>query len=579
MYLARGLQERLQRSLSSSALVILEGARATGKTRLIDFAIEQGWLQETRSFIDPSELNAARAAPRDYVFGLPHGTAIDEAQLCEDILLPVKERIERSPAGTLLLTGSTRLRRDGLAGSDPLAGRVGSPLQLGSLTIGERSGEPVHLVEQLFDARPESIEIGASIGRTDLVKLVQEPGLPGLLTDTSPGDRRDDRGRAYINQVTSLGSFASVDVQRVGQLARYLAGRTSTPVNINQFANDVELARQSVDKYLAHLAEALVVIRLPGWRRAKDKSETDRAKLHFFDAGIACLAARMRPAEHDHDLGRLVETLLVTDLVRQSSWSSDPPSCYHWRKKNNDEVDLVLEAADGRAVCVEVKTAESVAEKDFRGIDAFRDSHPDSFHRGFVFYSGDNVQPFGEDKWAIPFAALGPPKAEETVPTMSRTRLPARESKVDLWERVLPRLAAMTSAGSVEWDDEGEHAYTARTNSGSVTIGRKFAGLGMFDVRAAAISSRLERLTELLYEIDLTMYDSNGAVISTLLVAGGTDQYSSAAALGGFQLPDPAEEPRHELYKVASGLLLLIEHTPSEASSVADSILDELGSD
>jgi len=545
--------------------VILEGARATGKTWLVGHAIEQGWLRETRSFSDQTELNAARAAPRDYVFGLPHGTAIDEAQLCEDILLPIKERIETNQVGALLLTGSTRLRRDALGGSDPLAGRVGSPLHLAPLTIGERSGEPVHLVGQLFDERPESIEISTPITRTDLVELVLEPGLPAFVTDLS-GSARDDRARAYLDQVTSLSSFASVDVQRVGQLARYLAGRTSTTVNINQFASDVELARQSVTKYLAHLEEALVVVRLPGWRRAKDKSETDRAKLHFFDAGIACAAARMRPGEQDDDLGRLVETLLVTDLVRQSSWLSDPPSCYHWRYKNRDEVDLILEDSAGRAVCVEAKAAENVTAKDFRGIDAFRERHPEAFHRGFVFYSGRSVQPFGSDRWAIPFAALRRSAREPRISLPVRAMLQARESTLELWARVLPRLVAMTAAGAIGWEDADEGVYVATTDSGAIRITRLFApGMPMSARIASVLASDLPSQTS------MTMYDAKGDLVAEL------EPPEQLSMISVSSLSAVARDERLiELHKLADDLLTLIERTPNAASGVADNILAEL---
>lgn len=538
---------------------------------------ELGWLQEIRSFIDPAELRAAKSAPRDYVFGLPHGTAIDEAQLCEEILLPVKERIEQSPAGSLLLTGSTRLRRDGLGGSDPLAGRVGSPLRLGPLTIGERSREPIQLVGQLFDERPESIDIGVQISRSGLVALVQEPGLPGLVDP--PTTTQHDSGVAYIAQVTSLSSFESVDVQRVGQLARYLAGRTSTLVNINAFATDVELARQSVTKYLAHLEEALVVVRLPGWRRAKDKSETDRAKLHFFDAGIACAGARMLPAERPDDLGRLVETLLVTDLVRQAAWLQDPPSCYHWRRGDRDEVDLVLEAADGRAICVEVKVAESLTESDFRGIDAFRDAHPDVFHRGFVFYSGRNVQPMGNGRWAIPFAALHSPapRAAEPRKTVSTTR--SRESTTDLWDRILTRLTAATARGAVEWTDEDASLrYRTTTPSGSITIARQVAGDPL--VEGVGLLGDLAADFGLSHQVTLYLGDADGNPISSLTVSEDRDLVRDRQML---ERTDPMEIARRtllrDLYLRAVHLIDVIEETVTTATEIADRILDDLESE
>jgi len=404
MYLARGLESKLQQTLAVAPLVILEGARAVGKTRLVNHAIEQSWLVNLRSFLELAELEAATAAPRDYVFNLPHGTAIDEAQLCEAILLPIKERIETSSPGALLLTGSTRLRRDALGGSDPLAGRVGSPLRLGPLTLGERDGTPIQLVGQLFDNEPGLIDVGRSTSRSDLIDLVKQVGMPGLAA--MDGSQRDEWARSYLRQVTSLSNFESLDVQRVNQLARFLCGRTSTLVNVKDFGQEVELARPTVEKYLARLEEALVIHRLRGWRRSKDKSETDRPKLHFFDVGVACAAARMKPDSQSQDLGRLVESLVVTELIRQCDWLADVPECYHWRRSQRHEVDLVIEGSDGRAVCVEVKTAERVQPRDFDGIDAFRGSNPAAFHRGFVFYSGSTVLPFGDDRWAIPIAAL-----------------------------------------------------------------------------------------------------------------------------------------------------------------------------
>jgi|GEM_PF-624910 len=404
MYLERGLQPRLQGAIESAPLVIVEGARSVGKTYLVDYAVRQGWLAEVRSFLNPADLDAARTAPRDFVFKLPHGTAIDEVQLCEDILLPVKERVERAKPGSLLLTGSTRLRRDQLGGSDPLAGRVGSPLQLGPLTLGERDGQPVQLVTQLFESEPSSIEVGLATARSDLIELVQQVGMPGMRTVEH--SMQEDMAGAYIRQVTSLSNFESLDIRRVGQLARFLAGRTSSLVNVSKFAQEAELDRLTVEKYMARLEEALVIHRLPGWRRSKDKSETERPKIHFFDVGIACAAARMSPATLTQDMGRLVESLVVTELIRQCQWLQPVPECFHWRRDQRDEIDLVIERHDGQVICIEVKTAELVQASDFRAIDEFRRAHPTEFHRGFVFYSGTHVLPFGEARWAVPFAAL-----------------------------------------------------------------------------------------------------------------------------------------------------------------------------
>lgn len=404
-YLQRGMESRLRGRMAADRLVILEGARATGKTSLIEHARAAGWITDVRSFADSTERLAAQAAPRDYIMGLPHGTAIDEAQLLEEVTLAIKERIDADPTpGQLLLTGSTRLRRNALGGSDPFAGRTGSPLTLRPMTVGERAGQPVNVLDQLFTSDPGTIPVGPQLPRTELISILTRPGLASML-DVDPSAIRE-RAAGYLASITNLASFESRNTTNVASLARYLAGRTSTPVNISRFHRDLEIARATADSYLAHLEEALVIHRLPGWRSSKDKSETATPKIHFFDVGLATALGRLRPGEVPADLGRLAESFVVGEMLSQAMWSDQMPDLFHWRKNDKNEVDLLAESPDGRVLCIEVKSAEQVTLADFRGIDAFRSAHPDRFHRGFVFYSGRTVLPFGDDRWAIPFAAL-----------------------------------------------------------------------------------------------------------------------------------------------------------------------------
>ena len=434
-YLRRGLEGRLRQRLTVDSVVVLEGARATGKSSLIREGFSQGWLQDVRSFTDETELAAARAAPRDYVNSLVAGTAIDEVQLFEEITLAIKDRIDTDETpGQLVLTGSTRLHRNALGGSDPLAGRMQRSLVLGPLTAGERSGQPVNLLAELVMNDPSEIEVVGHFSRSDLATFVSVPGLPGLFE--LPAVQRQNRIEQYLTSVTSLQAFESRNVQNLTSLARYLANRTATLINVSDFAQRVEIARQTTNDYLSNLEEALLVQTLPAWTASKDKSEGLRGKIHFFDAGVAGGLGRLDPVGDADALGRLAETFVVNEMSRQAMWVEQPPELFHWRHKQRDEVDLVVEWADGMVVCIEVKSAEKVGLSDFRGIDAFRQKYPDRFHRGFVFYSGDVVLPFGEDRWAIPFGALGPAELERQDPVGA----------------MLDNIAAQRAASSAELD-------------------------------------------------------------------------------------------------------------------------------
>ena len=78
----------------------------------------------------------------------------------------------------------------------------------------------------------------------------------------------------------------------------------------------------------------------------------------------------------------------------------------HFRTHGGREVDLVLEAADGRLVGIEVKASASLGRADFAGMKALHEAAGDSFHRGVVLYTGTETLPFGDRKWAMPLSSL-----------------------------------------------------------------------------------------------------------------------------------------------------------------------------
>ena len=79
---------------------------------------------------------------------------------------PVKRRVDRDRTnGAFVLTGSSRLGRTQLGGSDPLAGRA-ARLRLSPMTHGELIGRPINLVDSLFLGSPGSAFPDAAIART-----------------------------------------------------------------------------------------------------------------------------------------------------------------------------------------------------------------------------------------------------------------------------------------------------------------------------------------------------------------------------------------------------------------------------
>ena len=113
-----------------------------------------------------------------------------------------------------------------------------------------------------------------------------------------------------------------------------------------------------------------------------------------------------RLAEEPTALGPLLETFVASELAKQIGWSRTRVEILHFRTHAGKEVDLVLEADDGRLAGIEVKAAATVGAADFKGLAALREVAGKRFHRGAVLYTGREALPFAADLWALPVSAL-----------------------------------------------------------------------------------------------------------------------------------------------------------------------------
>lgn len=86
--------------------------------------------------------------------------------------------------------------------------------------------------------------------------------------------------------------------------------------------------------------------------------------------------------------GRLFETFAVWEIIEQSSGLDQRPDTGHYRTRDGIEVDLVLDADDGRVTAFECKASGCVSKEDFAGLRSLRDALGDRFNAGVVLYTG-----------------------------------------------------------------------------------------------------------------------------------------------------------------------------------------------
>ncbi len=158
------------------------------------------------------------------------------------------------------------------------------------------------------------------------------------------------------------------------------------------------------------LENLFLVKRLPSWHFNSLSRLIKAPKLHFLDSGLLACVNRINLAQIEIDrslIGPLLETWVYSELLKTISASPEPWDIFHYRDKDQYEVDFVLESPERKIIGIEVKASSTVLNSDFRGLRKLAALADDHWISGIILYDGDQSLSFGENFWAVPFSLLG----------------------------------------------------------------------------------------------------------------------------------------------------------------------------
>lgn len=410
MKFGRRLAARLEVEMRHMPAIAIMGPRQAGKSTLVHDWVDrhqtQGWSYLTLD--DPTMRDAAMNDPAGFVRGQDR-LAIDEVQRAPDLVLAVKSNIDRDRRpGRFILTGSSDFRTAGKI-NESLAGRV-LLLTLLPLAQTEIESETTPLLlDALFKSeRPPKPKWA---WRDDLIKRIMIGGYPDMVQRESERERR-----AWMSAYTA--SILEHDIPEIAglikgaefpKLLHAAAIMNGQRLNLESLSNELRLARGTVGRYLQLLEKVWLLQRVPAWSDRQMTRIVKSPKIQFLDSGLLCHLLRLDVARLTEDgtkLGPVLECFVYSELKKLASWRDDPIHIYHYRDRDQVEVDFVLEDANGDVVAVEVKAAASVAKRDFAGLEKIRDHAKAPFRAGLVLYDGEHVAPFGDRLWAVPLACL-----------------------------------------------------------------------------------------------------------------------------------------------------------------------------
>lgn len=403
----RYLAARLREALADTPAVLIHGPRQSGKTTLTRVVGEPRGYRYV-SFDDEAVRRAAAADPIGFVNGLPPKSILDEVQRVPEIFTSLKAAIDRRrTAGRFMLTGSANvLFVPRLA--DSLAGRMGI-LRLHPLSQCEIEESRPRFIETLFRSAFRT-GIAEPLG-AGLAQRIAAGGYPAALARRTPARRRAWY-RDYVEtqvqrDVRDLTRVRSLDA--LPKLLALAASQTARLVNVADLSAPFELTRQTIHEYVTLLERVFLLERLPSWHANRLSRLVKRPKLHVGDTGVACSLLGLDAAALDKDrpmLGSMLETFVLQELRRQVSWLAEPIELFHFRDRDDFEVDIVLERGHAAVAGVEVKAAATVGEADLRGLRKLRDTAGKRFVAGVVLYDGSATIRFGGGLFAVPVRRL-----------------------------------------------------------------------------------------------------------------------------------------------------------------------------
>ena len=420
-YVHRVVDDELDELMSELAALAIEGPKAIGKT--VTASRRAGTV---RRLDDLGQLALAAADPARIVEGAPP-VLLDEWQRSPVVWDLVRRAVdEGAPPGSYLLTGSATPT---VLPAHSGAGRIAT-LRMRPMSISERGlDSPTVSLRRLLEGGRPALMGQTDVRLSDYADEIVRSGFPGI---------RLLGGRARRLQLDSyIDRLIERDFEEVGHrvrapatLRRWMAAyaaataTTATYETIRRAATAGEgsaPSRATTQPYRDALERLFVVEPLPAWTTSRNPISRLALppKHHLADPALAArlldvdtedlLEGRDGPAPFPRDgtlLGALFESLVALS-VRVYAQPSEATVGHLRTKSGEHEVNLIVGRA-GRAVAIEVKLAQTVADADVRHLRWLAGQMGDELRDAIIVTTGADAYRRADGVGVVPAALLGP---------------------------------------------------------------------------------------------------------------------------------------------------------------------------
>lgn len=349
----------IERNLFKGKVIVLFGARRTGKTTLVKSLIAKYGgkyvnceLQENTELLQ--QANSILLA--DFI-GNQKLIVFDEAQHISNIGLILKVLVDTFPQVQFVATGSSSFELANQV-SEPLTGRTRQYLMF-PLSLQE-----LHQVHELVYLQ------------ANLESYLCYGLYPQVLTESAENKLEEliDIANNYLyKDVLQFETLKKPDLLQ--KLLQALALQCGSEVSLNELAQTTGTSVHTITRYLDLLEKSFVIFRLRALSRNLRKELNKSQKVFFFDTGIRnAILRNFTSLSLRTDAGGLWENFCIAERLKYNANNRRFVNTYFWRTYDQQEIDYI-EEKDGQFNCFEFKLNPKAKQKIPA---AFKQAYPDA---------------------------------------------------------------------------------------------------------------------------------------------------------------------------------------------------------
>jgi predicted AAA+ superfamily ATPase len=376
MFIKREITKKLLEAAGEFPAVSILGPRQSGKTTLAQIVFPK------HRYISLEDLDlclVAQTDPKRFLAEYPtkQGIILDEIQRAPELLSYIQTIVDREKKnGFFIITGSQNFLVDE-AVTQTLAGRM-AVLTLLPLSLSELENS------SLLPARIETLIHKGLYPKIHSEKISTQRLYSNYLRLYVERDVRQ------IKNVSNLSTFQ--------KFMRLCAGRIGQVLNLTSLGNDCGINHTTAKAWISLLEASYIVFLLYPYYKNLGKRLIKAPKLYFVDTGMACVLLKIRSPEDlsDHYMrGGLVESFMISDLLKQQYNFDEQPSLYFWRDKTGNELDCIIDAPD-YPITIEIKSGKTINTEFFSGINYLKKIQNFSKSPSYLIYGGTQDKFFGD---------------------------------------------------------------------------------------------------------------------------------------------------------------------------------------